>query len=186
MWGNQNQANSAPQGEVVASPITLATGVTTFANTTVGAFINNVVVGTYGVPGANVEPETNNATSAGWITETVFTGPLLSLSVSNSGSGYSNTNSLNITSMGTAYLNAGTIVTNNTGGLVSVTLTSNVSVGTLSKFSYSFATSSANATPSVGTGATLTPVLGGRAGRVQYETIVAMSSITSNAGPTPL
>lgn len=183
MWGNQNQANNAPLGEVTSSPKVKATGEATFANTTPNAFLDGAIVGTYGVTAANAA-NIENATSVGWITETVFTGPMTALAVANGGTGYSNTDQVAITALGTTTANAATITTNANGTITAVTLVANVTVGAANDITYAVQT--ANGTASAGTGATFTPTLGGRAGRRQYETIVAMSSMTSNAGPTPL
>jgi hypothetical protein len=93
------------------------------------------------------------------------------------GTGYGNTNLVNV-SNGTVNA-AATLTTNSTGGIATVTLTAGGSgfINTASA-----AVSVTNATggaTGVGTGATLDPVLGGRANRVWYETLVTQKNQSS-------
>ena len=73
-------------------------------------------------------------------------------------------------------------MTNSTGGITSVTITSAgegfVSTGTV-------AVTNSTAGASAGANAVLTATLGGRAGRVSYETLVA-GGISSGTNTTPL
>lgn len=105
------------------------------------------------------------------------------------GSGYTNTD---VVTFSNGAVNAvATITTNGTGNIASVTFStggagfSNTlnTVRTFTAANGSAANTSANLTPTIATGSGLTVVatVGGRAGRVSYETLVAMGSITGDS-----
>ena len=102
---------------------------------------------------------------AGWNRTTQGTGPVLSVTVGAAGTGYSNGAATFTGGGGTGA--AGTILTNGAGGILSITITNGGS-------GY---TTPPTVSGAGGTGATLTAVMGGRSGRVQHETLVAMGSI---------
>lgn len=121
---------------------------------------------------------------------------LTSITVGGTPTGYSNTDTI-VASNGTVNATA-TVSTNSTGGFVTanVTITNGGLFGnTQANSTVAFAVRAANGSASAGSGATFaaglttstggtpTLTLGGRAGRIQYETIVAMGSI-SGAGTT--
>jgi hypothetical protein len=179
-WGKNDQANNAPKwpnGDVVGNGANNSSGVhyatnTLFANTTVGAFLSNAAVGVYGVDTADMPSYSGKIANPGWVIAKRFTGSVTGFTVANAGATYANTDTVKV-SNGTANA-TGTIVTNNTGGVVSVTLTAG---------GQGFINATAvntTITTSTGTGANVQPILGGRAGRVQFETIAALGSITGN------
>ncbi len=125
------------------------------------------------------------------------------ITVSGTPTGYSNTDRIVFTGNSTvAAINAGSasVSTNSTGGFVSanVTITNpGLFSNTATTGSLTFTVQNANGGASAGSGATfagtfanstggaITLFLGGRANRVQYETIVAFSSITSSNTGVP-
>lgn len=114
----------------------------------------------------------NKKNHTGWTRVRRGKGPLVSFTITAPGTGYANTDTINVTG-GTTNATA-TIGTNGTGVITSVTVTNAGSGFT------NVSSTTVTITTGAGTGATLTPVLGGRAGRVQTETLVALSGMTSN------
>ena len=105
---------------------------------------------------------------AGWVSQKIGTGPVKSLNITAAGSGYSN-GYLTFTNGGGTGANASVSV-NATGAIVSVTLNNGGS-------GY---TSAPTITLSGGANGSVTTTVGGRAGRISYETLVAMGSITGD------
>jgi hypothetical protein len=170
-WGNQDQANNAPKEKNIISNSS-ARGNVVFANTTVGAFASNTSIGLYGV---NVNTAVSNAgkmAGPGWVLEKRYTGPISSFSITNAGSTY--TNSDVVTVSGGKVNATANVVTNGTGNVVSLSFTANGG-GFVNN---SVATLSVNT--SGGTGLTVSFVMGGRANRKTFETLVAMGSISGN------
>jgi hypothetical protein len=106
------------------------------------------------------------------------------------GTGYANSDTLTF-SNGVVNASA-TLTTNTTGGITAVTMVSggrgfSNTLNTVRTFANSSggasAGSTANITPTIATGSSLTvaATVGGRAGRVSYETLVAMGSITGDS-----
>lgn len=108
----------------------------------------------------------------GWTRVQRGTGPVSTITIGAAGTGYANTDTVKV-SGGTTNA-AATIVTNGAGAIQTVTITNN-GAGFVNN-----STATVTITTSAGTGATLTPVLGGRANRVQTETLVALTGMTSN------
>jgi hypothetical protein len=98
------------------------------------------------------------------------------VSVTAGGTGYANSDLIRV-SGGTVNA-AGSITTNATGGISSIVIT-NPGSGFVNVSASTVAVTNSTAGASAGSGATFTLNLGGRAGRVSYETIVA-GSISSN------
>jgi hypothetical protein len=174
LWGNvDNAANStiyaAAQGN--KTPNT-ANRTTLFQNTTVGAFVTNIALGQFGVSAAeaaNTAGEGKKVPHAGWNLRVQGTGPLGTVTVGTAGSGYANSDTF-IVVAGSGGVNAtGNLVTNATGNVVSTSLTSSGS-------GFTSVTPTVTITTAAGTNAVLSATAGGRAGRVQYETLVAMGS----------
>ena len=158
-----------------------------FGNTTTGAWQNNGVamkkaVGQFGVSAAeaaNTAGEGKKVAHAGWNLRTRGTGPLTSITIAAAGGSYANSDTFAVAA-GTGGTNAtGNVVTNATGNVVSYSV-SNWGAN------FNSAAPTVTITTSTGTGASLTAVAGGRAGRVQYETLVAMGSITGDASDDTL
>ena len=188
LWGKNDSAADSTKfapSQVNRTPNS-ANKTTLFGNTTTGAWQNNGVamkkaVGQFGVSAAeaaNTSGEGKKVAHAGWNLRTRGTGPLTTVTVAAAGSGYANTETF-VISAGTGGTDAtGNVVTNATGNVVSVSISSwganfNAAAPTV--------TITAN-----GTGASITAVAGGRAGRTQYDTLVAMGSITGDASDDTL
>lgn len=181
LWGNKDQANNSPAyatASVNLAP-TAVNANTLFNNTTLGAFNNNGIamnkaVGQFGVDvseAANTATEGTKVAHAGWNLRTVGAGPLASITVAAAGAGYANSDTFVIAGSTNA---TGNLVTNATGNVVSYSLTSGGGV-------FTSATPTVTITTAAGTNASLTATAGGRAGRVSYETLVAMGSITGDS-----
>lgn len=182
LWGNEDSAANSPKfgPAQVNRPNTSGNITALFSNTSPNVWQNGTtnmskVVGSFGVSTdevANTSGEGNKVPHAGWNLRTAGLGALDSVVVTSAGASYANTNTFVI--VNSVGANAtGNVVTNATGNVVSVNITE---PGGL------FNTTSPTLTITTGTGsgAVLSPVVGGRAGRVQFETIVAMGSMTGD------
>ena len=181
LWGNKDQANNSPAFATTSVNLapTAANANTLFNNVTLGDFDNNgvamnVAVGQFGVDvseAANTTTEGTKVAHAGWNLRTAGAGPLTGVVVAAAGAGYANSDTYVIAGSTNA---TGNLVTNATGNVVSFTTTSGGGV-------FTSATPTVTITTAAGVGASLTATAGGRAGRVSYETLVAMGSITGDS-----
>jgi hypothetical protein len=159
-----------------------------YANVSSSAYTNGMVVGQFAVTSqemANTSAtERGHPAHAGWNMRYAGTGPVANVTVSAGGTGYSNTNLVKVS--GNNVTNAsGSILTNGTGVIQSVTLTEpGYGFISVARSAISVTNATGGAT-GIGTGATLTFALGGRAGRLQYETIVASGALTSTGNTIP-
>jgi hypothetical protein len=172
-----------------------------YTNTTPDAWRNgnvaiNAAIGQFGVS-ANVLSITNKATGGseakrvthqGWNLRTQGTGPVKTYTINAGGSGYSNTDFIKVTpanANSAARLANAAITTNSSGGIISITPGfggTGFVVNTASQLSFA---NSSNGVSS-GTGANVTFTLGGRAGRVFYECLVAQVSTKGASGNTSI
>lgn len=114
---------------------------------------------------------TNAITHQGWVKRIAGKGQVLSIAVSAGGTGYANGEVVSITADEGANTE-GTITTDGSGVIESVEITE--------QGGYFTSTSpTVNITTTAGTGATLTASVGGRAGRISYETL-ATAHISSD------
>jgi len=197
LWGNKDQSNNSP----IFTPLQVNLSITAnnanavFGNTTFGAFKNNNVamkeaVGVFGistVEAANAVSGGTKAAHAGWNMRTAYTGPLTGITIVAPGKLFTNGDIITV-NPGTSAVSANataTIATNGLGNVVSVSITS-VGAGftatAISNASVTFANSTGGA--SLGSLANITGTAGGRAGRIQLETLVAMGSITGDSDGT--
>lgn len=194
LWGSSDNAansvkyateltRSGPVGSGNAAKA--ANNTSMYANVTPGAFNPGMAVGQFAVS----DREMANSSAAeraypahtGWQIRSLGTGPVVSVAVNVGGTGYNNTDTFKI-SGGTTNA-TGTLSTNSTGGLANVTLT-NPGVGFTNTSSVTVAFANSTGGASAGSTGTLTITLGGRAGRKQYETIVA-GGMTSTGNTIP-
>lgn len=172
LWGNADAANNAPKYTVEAASGTR--GNTAYGNTTVGAFVGGATVGVFGVNPAEAAVN-KDVVHPGWVVVKQGTGFVSSLAIVTGGTGYSNSDLVRV-SGGTLNASA-TLVTNSTGGITSVSLGSKgggfVSTSTA-------AVTNSTGGSSGGSNATFSVTLGGRAGRISMETLVAMGTITGD------
>lgn len=192
LWlGTDANANSAPKHVIVAG--SAANGAAVYANNKANANFqgtNNMAVGVFGVDITETQLTAGRkVTHAGWNIVRQGTGPVANVTISVAGTGYSNTNLWNVSNGagGAAGAANGTIGTDASGVITSVVVVKGGN-GFINVASSPLAiTNATGGATGVGTGATLVPVLGGRAGRVQYECLVAsgMANTANGSGAIP-
>jgi hypothetical protein len=183
-WSNIDSANGAPKWKSIAtgSP-TPNRGNTVYANTTSGAFINNISLGVFGtdvVEAGTIQPK---AIAPGWNLVKQGTGGIVSITATNAAVGYVNTDIIKVSSP-------------KAGGNASITFTTNSTGGSLvfnianpgSGFLAINATANIVVTNSTGGTATgnvsitgLSAQAGGHAGRVTRETLVVVKKMANNS-----
>lgn len=179
LWGKTDNANNSPAFTLnqLNKTANAANRTALYGNTTLGAFEAGEVNGQYGVDtteAANTSSDFKKVAHAGWNLKTQGTGSVTSITIVAGGSGYSNTDVVRVTSAGVNA--AATLSTNSTGGITSVVLTNGGSGFTNTSVTAAVANSTGGA--SAGSSANLVATVGGRAGRTNYETIVAMGTIS--------
>lgn len=173
LWKNADAANSAPKYNVEAG--TTATGNTAYGNVTVGAIKSGAAIGVFGVDPTEASLN-KKVTHPGWVIVRQGTGFVSSLALANGGTGYANSDLVRVS--GGTINAAGTLVTNSTGGITSVTLGTQKGSGFVSTTTVAVTNSTGGS--SGGSNAVITATLGGRAGRIHMETLVAMGSMTGD------
>lgn len=176
LWGNLDAANNAPKqtdttGYGGSTPQVTANGAVYFGNTKTDAFITNAQIGIYGIDTTEkgiTTGDTIAAQHAGWNLRKAGMGPILTITA-NSGAVASNSyitfsGGSKVTGSGNTAANA-RIYVNTAGYIMNVTvltqgLYANTPVATANSGNASF-----------------TITMGGRANRVQMETLVAMGSM---------
>lgn len=174
LWGKTDAAASAPKNKFNINA-SVARGNTMFANTTTGTTnvgVGPMRVGVYGVSTSEAQ-SVGKHTKPGWTLKKEHTGPVLSITVAAAGTSF--TNAMSIVVSGGTTNAVGNVVTNATGNVASIALTAQ-GAGFINLANTTVAVlNSTGGSTGIGTGATLTPVLGGKAGRVTRECLVAMS-----------
>lgn len=173
-WKNVDSLAGAPKCEIESDQS--KTGTALYANVTPGAFVNNMVMGVFGIDKGEAV-SIAAVTNPGWVLARWGTGPVATVVVAAGGTGYANTDTLKISG---GQVNAtGTLVTNATGGITTLTMTV-LGSGFSNTTSAVVAVANSTGGVSAGTGASFTVKLGGRAGRKTVETLVAFKSMTAN------
>ena len=160
-----------------------------FNNTTPGAFLTGQAVGIFGADAT--ETSVSNASGiahAGWLVRRAGTGSLASFTINASATaaGYNNADIITVKSAQAGGNATVTFVTNSSGGNLVFTI-SNVGAGFTTATvptSNIFVTNSIGGTAAGNT--TVTSFIakaGGRAGRVHFETLVAMGSLGAQTAP---
>jgi hypothetical protein len=160
-----------------------------FDNTTPNAFINTMTIGVFGVSATQqqnnvLNHSTEHPAHAGWNLRRAGSGGIISVAYTGTATSYTN-NDLIIVSSPVAGGNATFKISTNTSG-GALTFTQNSAgfgffvVNATANVVYANSTGGATTT---GSGATFTATAGGRAGRVHYETIVAMGSLGAQSSP---
>lgn len=173
LWGSLDASNNAPKitdttGYGGSTPQVTGNGQVYFANTKIGAFMSGAAVGVFGVNAAEqtaTTAETGHGAHQGWNLRKVGTGPIVSITA-NSGAVSSNgfitfSKGDGIAGSGNTAANA-SISVNTAGYITSITINNPGSYA-----------NTPLATPPSGN-ASFTITMGGRAGRVQVETLVAL------------
>jgi len=197
LWGNKDQSNNSPLFTPLKVNLTTSANNanSVFGNTTFGAFKNNNVamkeaVGVFGistVEAANAVSGGTKAAHAGWNMRTAYTGSLTGITIVAPGKLFTNGDIITV-NPGVSAVSANAtalIATNGLGNIVSTSITSvggGFTATAVSNASVTFANSTGGA--SLGSLANITGTAGGRAGRVQLETLVAMGSITGDSDGT--
>lgn len=186
-WGMIDRANNSPLFATTQVNLTTdrANANTLFGNTTFGVYLNNGVamndaVGTFGisaVEAGNTVSGGTKAAHAGWNLRTAFVGPLTGVTVATAGRLYTNNDTYSISAGAGGTNQTGNVVTNATGNVISYSVTT-------AGLNFQSATPTVTITTSTGTAASITATAGGRAGRVQLETLVASGSITGDSDGT--
>lgn len=179
--GSIDQANNAPKYAVAGGLGVSANGKTLFGNTTISAYVTNTAIGVFGVDAveAGVSGEGKKVAHAGWNLRKNGTGPVKTITITNAGTDYKTNGWVTFSGGGGSGANASYTVNTTTNTVSSITL---VSGG--SNYTGTPTANIANANGVVT--AVLAVTMGGRAGRVHYETLVAMGSMTGDAEDTIL
>lgn len=173
--GSIDQANNAPKYAVASGLGVSANGAILYGNTTSSAYVSNVAIGVFGVDAveAGIVGEGKKVPHAGWNLRKAGTGPIASITLVDGGIDYTSNGYITFEGGGGVGANAYYTINAVSNTIESITLTSGGSDYTSAPV--------ANAANSTGvSSATITVEMGGRAGRVQYETLVAMGSITGD------
>ena len=179
LWGSLDRANNAPKYAVAGGLGVASNGEVLFGNTQVNAFVSDVALGTFGVDTteAGVAGEGKKVAHAGWNLRKAGTGPVISIAIANAGANYKTPGFITFTGGSGSGANASYTVNTTTNTINSVTLVAGGSDYVLAPTA-----NAANAT-SVNS-ASFTVTVGGRAGRVSYETLIAMGSMSIDAEDT--
>ena len=167
LWAKSDSSNAAPIHAGVAATNN-ANGATLFGSTTISAFTGNQAVGVFGVDTTEQAVAGNPVGAhAGWVVVKQGTGPIATITANASSYSPDGNVYLEFTGGGTGNTSANAqIVTNGAGLITGITLASGGNYLTA---------------PTVGevpnSNVAITITMGGRAGRKQTETLVAMSSI---------
>lgn len=127
------------------------------------------VFGVSATEAANTTGDGKKVAHSGWVKQTIGTGPVTALTISNAGGGYSN-----------GYLAFSGGSGSGANGYIRVNALGNVTSVVLSTKGSGYTSAPSVALPAGGTGGSVTATVGGRAGRRSYETLVAMGSITGD------
>lgn len=178
LWKNTDLNTSAPKFHVDSGHGVDANGYTLYGNTQVSAFETGAAVGVFGVDAAeaNVAHSTKEKLAhAGWVLRHAYTGPVTSIAVTGGNIGYNANGYIVFTSPdgSGSGANASYTVNTTTNTITTITL---VSGG--SGYTTTLTANAANATTV--NSATFLVRMGGRANRVQTETIVAMGSMSGD------
>jgi hypothetical protein len=181
LWGNLDASNNAPSIGATAgyggdTPQVTNNTQVYYANTQIGAFSTRQAIGVFGVDAAEQKTSQTSTTTghpqhAGWVIRKVGTGPVTTITAN---AGSVGTNSYITFSQGNGIDGSGNTAANaqisvNTAGYITaITINSGGSYA-----------NTPIATAATGN-SSLTVTVGGRAGRVQTETIVAMGSMTGD------
>jgi hypothetical protein len=175
LWQSTDVITSAPKFDTLSGLGIQLSGQELFANTSIfanagtGNVHANIAVSVEGLTPAE-KANTPGPQHAGWVNKVEGTGGIASIAVTNGGTGYSGNGFITFTGGGSGSGANATYTVNGGGSISAVTL---VAGGA----NYNAATVTANAVAAFTTPAVFVVTKGGRAGRVQYETLVASGSI---------
>lgn len=175
LWGKNDAVSNAMlyAAEQVGAAANASNRTTLFTNTTFGAVRDGQAIGLFAAN--NSETLSGRVAHAGWVLRTEGTGYVTNVSISAGGSSFTNGDVYRISAETGGANGTATVGTNSTGGIISLTLTNS---GRFIKSGATAAVVNSTGGSTGGSGETLTYTLGGRAGRKQYETLVALTDVT--------
>jgi hypothetical protein len=205
LWGNLNAANNVPKqtdtsGYGGDTPQVTGNGQVYYANTAIGDFIDKAAIGIFGLnPAETTSAEANVATGdgtgipthAGWITRKVGVGPITTITANAGAKGVNSyvkifTGGGGKSGSGQIAANA-EIKVNSTGFIQEVVIGNSFglyantpSIANVYTDTH-FIQNTAVLTSKAATNAVFSITVGGRAGRVQTETLVAMGSMSGDS-----
>jgi len=180
LWGMSDFANNAPKYAVAAGIGVSANANVLFDNVQSGVFRSGIGLGVFGVDArekTNTSFEGPKMAHAGWVKRITGTGYVVSVAVTNGGTGYTpGPGWITFSGGGTSNNSANAQFQVNAAGSVA-NVTINVTA-TLSGGGANYnAAPTANATVAFATPAVFVVTTGGRIGRRSYETLVASGSM---------
>ena len=181
LWGNLDAANNAPKQAAMtgyggSTGSVSSNGQIYYSNTQINAFITNNALGVFGVDTAEQAAATASQgvpQHAGWVARKVGMGPIVSVTANNGAVGAN----------ATLTLTGGNGIGATTGNTPATVVVSVNAAGYITSVAVTNPGLYAN-TPVANTmsNAVFTIVMGGRANRVQTETLVAMGSMYGDGG----
>lgn len=193
LWGSVDNSANAPKWTVLSGVGSNANGFLVYQNTRTSAFVSGLNIGIEGVNTIEMGNLANGAANSanigrvahsGWNLRIQGTGFVQSVAITNGGQGYNANGFITFTGGGVANTpaNASFFIANslNTQQSFSANALQNTIVSVVVNTPGANYTSApvANALTSNITAATFTVTMGGRVGRVQYETLVAMGNVS--------
>lgn len=176
LWGNKDQANNAPKYSVAGGLGVAANGKVLYNNTSSSVFVTNLAIGDFGVSAneaSNTTGEGKKVAHAGWNLRKAGTGSVINITITDPGANYNTNGFITFTNGGGVGANASYTVNTKSNTVNSVTLISGGS-------GYVVAPTATVANATGVNSATFVVTVGGRAGRVHYETLVAGGTITND------
>lgn len=176
LWSNTDAAASAPKNAVASGLGVSANGSTLFGNNQIDAIVTDAALGVFGVDSTEQGVAANKpqvGAHAGWILRKAGTGPVVSITANTGAVGANSFIIFSGGGTGNTAANARVSV-NSAGFIIGVTVNSGGEYLT-----------TPTATPNTGN-AVFTVTMGGRANRVQSETLVAMGSMTGDGSDDAL
>jgi hypothetical protein len=190
LWGATDNSANAPKWTVLSGLGSSANGFTAYQNTTTSAFVSGVQLGIEGVNTVEIADTSllssngdgyGKAAHTGWNLRKEGTGYISSIVISSAGQGYNTDAFVVFTGGGGSGANASYVKANslNTSQSFSSNARQNTIVTVTLNSPGSNYTSAPTATAQGGNiaPATFTVTMGGRVGRVQFETLVALNNV---------
>lgn len=181
LWGNLDASNNAPSIGATAgyggdTPQVTNNTQVYFANTAIGSFIDKAAIGVFGIDASEQATSATSTISghaqhAGWVIRKVGTGPIVAITAN---AGSVGSNSFITFSQGNGKDGSG-----NTAANASVSVNAAGYITSVTLNSGGLYANTPIATAASGN-AVFTIAMGGRANRVQTETLVAMGSMTGD------
>lgn len=183
LWGNKDYAtgNNKPVYANTTYAVSNSTINGSKANT---SKYYGAVWGVSATEAANTLVDGPKVAHAGWVSQKIGTGPILSISITSGGAGYNANGFLTISGGGDGTVNVRYTIANSQNTLQSYS--ANAAWNAITSIAIVNPGAGFNVAPTVIAGganisaAAFAVTLGGRAGRVNYETLVSMGSITED------